>query len=63
IKNVKQILEAIPSVESAEVTLNFAKINGESDARVLIEAIVNAGYGAQAAQPDFVLSLSGLSCG
>ncbi len=63
VKNVKQTLEAVPNVENAEVTLNFAKISSEADTQTLIEAIVKAGYGAETAQPDLVLSLSGLSCG
>lgn len=63
VKNVKQILESLPHVESAEVNLYFAKIKGEADVQRLIEAIVNAGYGAEAAQPNLVLSLQGLSCG
>ena len=37
VKNVKQALEAVPNVENAEVTLKFAKINGEADISVFIQ--------------------------
>ena len=63
IKNVKQTLEKLDGVENAEVTLNFAKINTSLSPQVLIDAITKAGYGAQVAQPNLVLSLGGLACG
>jgi len=63
IKNVKQTLEKLDGVENAEVTLNFAKVNTSLSPQVLIDAITKAGYGAQVAQPNLVLTLGGLACG
>ena len=63
IKNVKQTLEKLDGVENTEVTLNFAKINTSLSPQVLIDAITKAGYGAQVAQPNLVLTLGGLACG
>lgn len=63
IKSVTRVLEQIDEVESVLVTLHFAKIVGNVDTQVLIKAIVDAGYGAELAQPNFELILSGLNCG
>lgn len=46
VKNVKKILDSIEGVKSAEVELTFAKVTGNVDPQLLIEAIIEAGYGA-----------------
>ena len=63
VKSVTNVLEKIEGVESAQVTLHFAKVVGEVAPQVLINAIIDAGYGAQLAQPSFELALAGLNCG
>ncbi len=51
VKNVKQTLEKISGVERAEVSLTQATVIGEVSAQTLIDAIVDAGYQAQLADP------------
>lgn len=63
VKSVTTVLEKISGVENAQVTLHFAKVVGNVDVQTLINAIVEAGYQAQLAQPSFELALSGLNCG
>ncbi|MCK3657348.1 Cu+ exporting ATPase [Pasteurellaceae bacterium Pebbles2] len=63
VKSVQNALEKVAGVESADVTLKFAKIVGDVPAQQLIDAIVEAGYQAQVATPEVTLTLSGLSCG
>ncbi|MEE3660628.1 copper-exporting P-type ATPase CopA [Brenneria sp. g21c3] len=63
IQRVKKTLEALPDVEQADVSLNYAKVTGEAQLPALIASIEQAGYEAsQAAAPDIALQLSGLSC-
>lgn len=52
IKNVKKVLENIEGVELAEVELTSAKITGYVDPQVLIDAIIDAGYGASLAEEN-----------
>lgn len=63
VKSVTRVLEQIDGVEQVQVTLNFAKVIGDVSAQTLIDAIVEAGYGAELTQPTFELTLSGLNCG
>lgn len=63
VKNVTNVLEKIDGVESVQVTLHFAKITGNVDPQILIQAVIDAGYQAELASPNFVLNLSGLNCG
>ncbi len=63
VKSVTAVLEQLDGVEQVQVTLHFAKVMGDVSAQHLIDAIVAAGYGAELAQPDFELALSGLNCG
>lgn len=61
--SVKKALDARPDVESAVVTLDFAKVTGDADAQSLIKTIEEAGYDAQIAdKPGTILQLSGLNC-
>ncbi|MCG8707067.1 copper-exporting P-type ATPase CopA [Brenneria sp. 4F2] len=63
VQRVKKTLEALPDVEQADVTLNYAKVTGEVNAPALIASIEQAGYqAAPAGAPDVSLRLSGLSC-
>jgi len=58
--SVKKALDARPDVESAVVTLDFAKVTGDADAQSLISTIEDAGYEAQIAdKPGTILQLSG----
>ncbi|WP_044470798.1 cation transporter [Mannheimia massilioguelmaensis] len=63
IKSVTKAIEAISGPETAEVTLNFAKINSDKDPQEFIHAIVDAGFQAKVATPSFELDLAGLNCG
>ncbi|PVX32686.1 Cu+-exporting ATPase [Pasteurella langaaensis DSM 22999] len=63
VKSVTTALEKIPNVESVQVTLHFAKVVGDVNPQTLIDAVIDAGYQAQLAQPNFELALSGLNCG
>ncbi|MDG2952608.1 cation transporter [Exercitatus varius] len=63
IKAVKTALEKVEGVETAEVTLNFAKVTGDVTPESLINAVLDAGYRAKLTEPDFTLALSGLNCG
>ncbi len=51
VAHTKKALEAVPGVESAEVTLEpgGAVVKGEADPRALIEAVKEAGYQAEVA--------------
>ncbi|TCK69835.1 cation transporter [Lonepinella koalarum] len=51
VKNVKQTLEKISGVERADVSLTQATVIGDVPAQTLIDAIVEAGYQAQLADP------------
>lgn len=60
----KKALEAIPGVESADVTLTQAIVKGDVDPELLVKAIVDAGYQAKIAdEKTTILQLSELSCG
>ncbi|WP_041834752.1 cation transporter [Actinobacillus succinogenes] len=63
IKAVKTALEKINGVETAEVTLHFAKVAGDVAPDILIKAVADAGYQAKPVEPDFTLALNGLNCG
>lgn len=63
VKSVTRVLEQIEGVEQVQVTLHFAKVVGDVNSQTLINEIVEAGYGAELAQPNVELALSGLNCG
>ncbi|WP_443091443.1 cation transporter [Basfia succiniciproducens] len=63
IKSVTKAIEAISGENSAEVTLNYAKINSDKDPQLFIDAITAADFKAQLATPSFELELDGLNCG
>ncbi len=50
VNHVTKALQAVPGVESAEVSLEdgIAMVTGQIDAAVLIQAVVDAGYSAEA---------------
>lgn len=62
INRVQQALQDA-GIEQAQITLHYAKIDGNLSAVSLIETICYLGYGATLAQPTISLRLSGLSCG
>ena len=49
IKRVKEALEAISGVESAEVTLEQAIVKGNVDPQILVQTVIDAGYQASLA--------------
>lgn len=51
VKRVKESLEQRPDVEQAEVTLTEAHVTGSASAQALIEAVKQAGYGAELSHP------------
>lgn len=65
VASTKKALEAVPGVESADVTLDKAVVVGDVDAHALIKAVADAGYKAELAHDDHKveLALSDLSCG
>ncbi|TCP93513.1 copper chaperone CopZ [Cricetibacter osteomyelitidis] len=64
VKNVTQVLEKIDGVETVTVTKEFAKVVGDVDPQILIEAVKAEDYGAElAGEPSVYLALNGLSCG
>ena len=64
VNTVKKALEAIPGVESADVTLEQAIVKGDVDPQVLVDTVIKAGYQAKIADDNStVLALSELSCG
>ncbi|MQL47964.1 copper-exporting P-type ATPase CopA [Photorhabdus khanii] len=63
VNRVKKALENRADVEQADITIDYAKVTGETAPESLIETIKEAGYQATiASQPDVELELSGLSC-
>lgn len=49
VKSVKKILDSIDGVQSSEVTLTQAIVEGNIDSKILIDAIIEAGYQAELA--------------
>lgn len=64
VNSAKKALEAVPGVESADVTLEQAVVKGDVDPQLLVKAIEDAGYQAKIADTKTtILQLSDLSCG
>ncbi len=63
IKSVTKAIEKISGEGTAQVTLNFAKIDSDKAPELFIQAIIDADFEAKLAQPSFTLVLSGLNCG